>query len=100
MMMSIRYAIFHGSLIVINAIIPPLRRRHLPWYSPYNTEVYVSSSSPVIIYTDHNPLVFLDRMRNANQRLMRWSLVLQAFDLEIHHIRGKDNVVADALSRV
>ncbi len=40
------------------------------------------------------------RMKNNNQRLMRWSLFLQTFELDIRHIRGKDNVIADALSRV
>ncbi len=59
-------------------------------------EVYVGSSSiPVLIFTDHNPLIFLSRMRNANQRLMRWSLFIQ----EICYKKGKDNVLADALSR-
>lgn len=63
-------------------------------------EVYVGGAAcPVVVYTDHNPLVFLDRMRNSNQRLMRWSLILQGYNLEIRHIRGRDNVVADALSR-
>ncbi len=51
-------------------------------------EVYVgSSSAPVFVYSDHNPLVFLSRMRNNNQRLMRWSLLLQDFNIEIHHIK-------------
>ncbi len=64
-------------------------------------DVYVGSVSyPLIVYTDHNPLVFLNRMKNNNQRLMRWSLFLQTFELDIRHIRGKDNVIADALSRV
>ena len=63
-------------------------------------EVYVGAScGPTVVFTDHNPLVFLDRMRNTNQRLMRWSLFLQAFNVEIRHIRGRDNVLADALSR-
>ncbi len=63
-------------------------------------EVYVGSSSiPVLIFTDHNPLIFLSRMRNANQRLMRWSLFIQDFNLEICYKKGKDNVLADALSR-
>ncbi len=41
-------------------------------------EVYVGSSSlPLVAFTDHNPLVFLSRMRNSNQRIMRWALIIQ-----------------------
>lgn len=64
-------------------------------------EVYLGSSNlPTIVYTDHNPLVFLSRMYNANQRLMRWALFVQSYNLEIHHKKGIENVLADALSRV
>ena len=64
-------------------------------------EVYVSSSSlPVIVYSDHNPLVFLHKLKSKNRRLLRWSLMLQSYNLEINHIEGKDNVIADCLSRV
>lgn len=62
-------------------------------------EVYVGSSQlPVVIFTDHIPLVFLTRMRNGNQRLVRWSLLLHDFNLEVKH--NKENVLADALSQV
>lgn len=66
-----------------------------------NFEVYLCNGSmgPIIVYTDHNPLVFLSRMANSNQRLMRWSLILQEFVLDIRYKKGVDNVVADALSR-
>lgn len=64
-------------------------------------EVYVGSSSlPEVVYTDHNPLTFLMRMYNQNQRLMRWALIIQNYNLEIKYKKGVDNVVADALSRV
>ncbi|KAK2895729.1 hypothetical protein Q8A73_015217 [Channa argus] len=63
-------------------------------------EVYLGSSSiPTVVYSDHNPLVFLTRMRNNNSRLMRWSLLLQDFNIVIHYKRGPDNILADALSR-
>lgn len=63
-------------------------------------EVYlVSCASPIKVFTDHNPLVFLSRMYNHNQRLMRWSLILQGYSLEICHKKGSENVIADALSR-
>lgn len=64
-------------------------------------EVYVGSSTfPVIVYTDHNPLTFISRMRNQNQRLMRWFLIFQEYNLDIRYKKGTDNVVADALSRI
>ena len=63
-------------------------------------EVYLGSTAhPVKVYTDHDPLKFLSRMYNSNRRLMRWSLLLQPFNLQIVHVRGKDNIIADALSR-
>ena len=63
-------------------------------------DFYVTAAQfPLVIHTDHNPLVFLNRLKNKNQRLLRWSLTLQGYDLDIRHIPGKDNVTADALSR-
>ena len=53
----------------------------------------------ILVYTDNNPLVFINKMKYRNQRLLRWSLALQEFSLKISHIRGKDNIIADALSR-
>ncbi|KAL1275959.1 hypothetical protein QQF64_035582 [Cirrhinus molitorella] len=62
-------------------------------------EVYLSSGNRIIVYTDHNPLTFLSRMSNSNQRLMRWALIVQEFDLDIRYKKGPENIVADALSR-
>ena len=63
-------------------------------------DVYLNTTlMPVLVYTDHNPLVFLHKMRDRNQRLLRWSLTLQEYNLQMCHIKGKDNVIADALSR-
>ena len=63
-------------------------------------EVYLSSTvTPVLVFTDHNPLVYLQRMGSRNRKLLRWSLLLQEFQLEICHVKGKHNGVADALSR-
>jgi len=64
-------------------------------------EVYVSSTKgPLVVYTDHNPLTFLSRMKNKNRRLLNWSLMLQEYDLCIKHIKGRHNIVADCLSRL
>ena len=64
-------------------------------------EVYLTSStSPIVVFSDHNPLSFLHKLKNKNQRLLRWSLLLQEFNLDIRHIKGKDNIIPYALSRV
>ena len=63
-------------------------------------DVYLGSTPfKIKAYTDHNPLTFLKTMKNKNQRLVRWSLALREYSLEIQHIPGSENVVADALSR-
>ncbi len=54
-------------------------------------EVYIGSSEqPVAIFTDHNPLTFLQQMSNASHRLMQWSLIC-IDNLKICH---KDGIVS------
>lgn len=63
-------------------------------------DVYVGgNATPLLVYTDHNPLIFLAQMSNSNQRLMRWALIIQEYNVDIQHLKGSENVVADALSR-
>lgn len=54
---------------------------------------------PFKIVTDHASLKWLMQQRDLSGRLARWSLKLQAFDFEIEHRRGVENIVPDALSR-
>jgi hypothetical protein len=56
-------------------------------------------ANKVIVYTDHEPLRYINTMAPTNQRLLRWCLELQPYDIEIRHIAGKNNVIADYLSR-
>ena len=37
---------------------------------------------------------------SQSQRVMRWQLILEEFGPDIKHIKGEDNVVADAISRL
>ncbi len=63
-------------------------------------DVYLGSTPHTVqVFTDHNPLVFVHRMKLQNQRLLRWSLTLQEYNIEISHVKGTENVIADALSR-
>ncbi|KFM63797.1 Retrovirus-related Pol polyprotein from transposon 297, partial [Stegodyphus mimosarum] len=57
-------------------------------------------SSPVTVYSDHAAVTRLFSGKNLSPRLIRWTLKLQEFNLIIKHTPGKDNVVADALSRI
>ena len=50
--------------------------------------------------TDHQPLVWLMKMKNNNQRLMRWALYLSQFRMKIGHRSGKEHGNADILSRL
>lgn len=39
-------------------------------------------------------------LKVPNSRLTKWQLRLEEFDFEIKYKKGKDNTVADALSRI
>ena len=52
-----------------------------------------------ILQTDHQPLVCMGHKRMNNDRLMRWSLLLQPYRMHIQAIPGSQNVFADYLSR-
>ena len=55
---------------------------------------------PFTIQTDHRALVWLDRLKENNPRLTRWSLALQPYQFQMVHRAGRANSNADALSRV
>ena len=53
----------------------------------------------VYVFTDHDPLTHIHKYKNAYTKLLRWSLILQPYDLVIRHISGQRNIFADYLSR-
>jgi hypothetical protein len=55
---------------------------------------------PITVYSDHSPLQFLKKMANFNQKLLRWSLELQQYNLHIVHRPGSQNLIPDVLSRM
>jgi hypothetical protein len=52
----------------------------------------------IIVYSDHKNLVHAATV-SESQRVMRWRLLLEEYGPDIRHIKGVDNVVADAIRR-
>lgn len=52
------------------------------------------------VITDSRPLVYLFNMKNPTSKLTRMRLDLESFDFVIEYVKGKNNVCADALSRI
>lgn len=52
------------------------------------------------VITDHASLMWLMNLKDLSGRLAIWSLQLQGYNFDIEHRKGKENVVADMLSRL
>ena len=53
--------------------------------------------SQIVVHTDHLNLLY---KKLASARLIRWRMILEEFGPTFEHIKGENNVVADALSRL
>ena len=51
------------------------------------------------VYSDHKSLKYIFMQRDLNMRQHRWMEFLEDYDFTLHYHPGKENVVADALSR-
>ncbi|KAK9033724.1 hypothetical protein V6N11_049909 [Hibiscus sabdariffa] len=54
----------------------------------------------VIVFSDHATLRYLMSTKEAKPRLIHWILLLQEFNLEITVKKGRENLVANHLSRI
>lgn len=62
--------------------------------------LFQGTKYPLNWCTDHQALLFILRGDDAHGRLARWQYRFAKFDYNITHIPGKDNPVADGLSRL
>jgi len=76
---------------------PPYEREaYAIRWSVQRFEDYVKTGHFIVV-TDHSSLQWLNKASSG--KVLRWSLYLQQFDMEVRHISGEHNVVADWLSR-
>ncbi|MCG8525033.1 MAG: hypothetical protein MI748_01545, partial [Opitutales bacterium] len=61
---------------------------------------YVHNGLPIKVLTDNRSLKHLLTQKTLSPRQARWSDALSEYLLEFEHVRGEDNQVADALSRL
>ena len=51
----------------------------------------------LVVHTDHKNILYGNL---SNDRITRWRLLLEEYGPKFEHVKGKDNIVADALSRL
>jgi hypothetical protein len=49
------------------------------------------------VHTDHKKITYA---KSTSDRVMRWRLLIEEFGPEFRNIKGKQNLIADALSRL
>ena len=52
-----------------------------------------------VVKTDHNSLRHFLTQKDLNERKKKWVRKIQAYDFDIEYVKGKNNIVVDALSR-
>jgi hypothetical protein len=73
-------------------------------YAVHECKVFLTGMSHFDVFTDHQPLVSICNknksiMDNKNLRQAKALMKLIDFNFTMHHVKGTDNCVADALSR-
>ena len=53
----------------------------------------------IIHRTDHMALTFLRSCKLISKRLTRWIIAIQDYRIQMEHYPGKENIIADAISR-
>jgi hypothetical protein len=53
----------------------------------------------IFVNTDNRALIFLQKCAITSNRVARWLITIQEYDIELQHIKGVENHLADILSQ-
>ena len=59
---------------------------------------YLLGDRQFTLKTDHKNLTYLDA--DANEKVKRWKIAIQRYDMTLEYIKGPLNIVADGMSRL
>ena len=68
-------------------------------YALTKFRVYLLDKQYFIVYTDHASLRTAHKLPHLSQRMARWLSFFAEYNLEVKYKAGKENHIADALSR-
>jgi transposase InsO family protein len=69
------------------------------WYTFHKLE-YLLRDVKFTLHTDHVNLTFINDKALTSDKVYNWKIFIQQFNFDIQYIKGKDNVVADSMSRL
>ena len=102
------YQVIEGTQRPIHFISKKLNSTQYRWDTPTKEAYaifytirklgYLLRDVQFTLRTDHKNLTFLKS--STDSKVYRWNVELQEFDYNIEYIKGVDNVVADAFSRI
>ena len=72
----------------------------LKWAVTDRFREYLYGGEEFTVRTDNNPLTYILTTATLDATGQRWVAALGNYNFSLHYIKGKENVVADALSRI
>ena len=88
--------LFHGSQINWAA----LTKEAYAIYMSVKKSTFYITGHEITLRSDHLPLKKFLRKMTLNDTVNNWSTEIESFNINFVHISGKDNVLADTLSRL
>ena len=58
------------------------------------------TDAQILLRSDHKPLEKFLRKNTLSSKVNNWAMELEAFNIEFDYIKGSNNVLADAMSRL